>query len=1176
MLAAVTFTPAANFNSNFTIATSVTDGVAPAVTGTKAVIGVAVNDAPTATNLSAAETYTQDTNLNLTDIVVSDVDSSSVTATLTLSTTSAGTLSTATSGSVTSTFSSGVWTASGAIADVNTLLSGVTFVPTSGYNSNFTIATSISDGALSVTGSKAMTGIAVTGNHAPVLDSSKSPTLRVVIEASPAPSGAVGTPIYDIIDFSSNLSNVTDADGEDGLGIAITSANSSNGTWWYTTNGGASWTLLGSVSTSSARLLKATASNRLYFQPTFPFFGTVANAITFRAWDETSGTNGGLASTSSSGGTTAFSSATDTASIIVSPGNTAPVLDATKSPALNAIAEDPGAPSGAVGTLISSIVDFDTPSGQVDNITDSDGGAIAGIAITSVDAILTCYYSLDNGTTWDTVGTVSASSARLITADYQNRIYCQPSVDYNGTVAAAITFRAWDATGTEGEGELGDSTQNGSGFAYSTATDTASLVVTPVNDAPVLDVTKTPALSTISEDAAAPAGATGTLVSSLVDLATPAGQVDNITDVDSAPFLGIAITDVNVNLTCYYSLNSGSSWTPIGSVSNSAALLLAANGTNRIYCRPAPDFNGSNISALTIRAWDQTSGSDGSTVSVSTNGGTTAFSSASDSVVLTITAVNDAPVLDAAKSPALTGYTPDAGAPSGAVGTQVSSLVDFTTPAGGLDNVTDVDSGAVTGIAIIAADGSNITWYYSVNSGATWTPLGAVSSTSARLLSPSARIYAQPDPGFTGSATILFVAWDQTSGTDGGLANATVTGGTTAFSSASDSASISAAIVTDSETEAPTLVSPAPTSIFAIKPQSPLQTVQYSIPEPMASGSLVLTFIPASGSPIVINLTDIPDNEVGNIQEITIDPNGGIQSLSHVVTTSADSIPFGLYTVTISYSDSNYNTAASASVADVAVVGEPQIPTNLGPSDHINNSNVIADLQPTFTFDLSDSNPDASVGYTFFLADGFINNVAHTIIQYQSALGDQGSNSFTVGQAAGTGSYTLGTEGQSLVPGAYFWSVQAFSEDEVDPSEIAYGWNRLDSSAYSFTIGTQTTTTSGSSGGVVAALPTVQSVGGTVTINTTPTVQPASSDDVKSFLKNLRRGMDDQDVARLQYYLNTHGFPVSTTGWGSLGQEATVFGSKTFKALAAFQKSIGLPATGYFGPMTREYINSHK
>jgi hypothetical protein len=124
----------------------------------------AANSAPSATNLSAAEAYTEDTPLNLSDIVVSDIDSASVTATLTLSNTAAGSLNTATSGAVTSTYNAGtgVWSASGAIADVNTLLAGLTFTPAANFNSAFTIATSVSDGvAAPVTGSKAMTGTAV-------------------------------------------------------------------------------------------------------------------------------------------------------------------------------------------------------------------------------------------------------------------------------------------------------------------------------------------------------------------------------------------------------------------------------------------------------------------------------------------------------------------------------------------------------------------------------------------------------------------------------------------------------------------------------------------------------------------------------------------------------------------------------------------------------------------------------------------------------------------------------------------------------------------------------------------------------------------------------------------------------------------------------------------------------
>src|SRR5258708_3227302 len=94
LLAGVTFNPAANFNGSFTIATSVSDGVAAAITGSKAITGIAVNDPPTATNLNASETYTEDTPLNLTDIVVSDIDSATVTATLTLSNVAAGPLTT--------------------------------------------------------------------------------------------------------------------------------------------------------------------------------------------------------------------------------------------------------------------------------------------------------------------------------------------------------------------------------------------------------------------------------------------------------------------------------------------------------------------------------------------------------------------------------------------------------------------------------------------------------------------------------------------------------------------------------------------------------------------------------------------------------------------------------------------------------------------------------------------------------------------------------------------------------------------------------------------------------------------------------------------------------------------------------------------------------------------------
>ena len=64
-------------------------------------------------------------------------------------------------------FRSGVWTANGALADVNTLLAGLTFTPAANFNANFSIATRVSDGvAAAITGTKSMTGTPV--NDAPV------------------------------------------------------------------------------------------------------------------------------------------------------------------------------------------------------------------------------------------------------------------------------------------------------------------------------------------------------------------------------------------------------------------------------------------------------------------------------------------------------------------------------------------------------------------------------------------------------------------------------------------------------------------------------------------------------------------------------------------------------------------------------------------------------------------------------------------------------------------------------------------------------------------------------------------------------------------------------------------------------------------------------------------------
>ncbi|MBL8436329.1 MAG: DUF4347 domain-containing protein, partial [Zoogloea sp.] len=217
-----------------------------------------------------------------------------------------------------------------------------------------------------------------------------------------------------------------------------------------------------------------------------------------RSWVSGATTNNGLIIGSPDGGgpTITYDSSEGTTPpvLVISysfAANTAPTLDASKSPVLTSTNEDAGAPSGAVGTLVSSLVDFATPAGQVDNVTDADSGALTGIAVTATNTSGgSWWYSTNNGGSWLAMGSVREASARLLSADAGTRLYFQPSADWNGSLADAITFRAWDRS-NGANGELADATSTGAATAFSSTSDTASLTVTAVNDAPVVTTAAT-------------------------------------------------------------------------------------------------------------------------------------------------------------------------------------------------------------------------------------------------------------------------------------------------------------------------------------------------------------------------------------------------------------------------------------------------------------------------------------------------------------------------------------------------------------------------------------------------------------------------------------------------------------------------------------------------------------
>ncbi|KKW36480.1 MAG: hypothetical protein UY81_C0026G0002 [Candidatus Giovannonibacteria bacterium GW2011_GWA2_53_7] len=75
-----------------------------------------------------------------------------------------------------------------------------------------------------------------------------------------------------------------------------------------------------------------------------------------------------------------------------------------------------------------------------------------------------------------------------------------------------------------------------------------------------------------------------------------------------------------------------------------------------------------------------------------------------------------------------------------------------------------------------------------------------------------------------------------------------------------------------------------------------------------------------------------------------------------------------------------------------------------------------------------------------------------------------------------------------------------------------------------------------------------------------------------SFARNMQVGSRGEDARQLQVFLNNNGFPVTASGAGSPGHETNLFGNATRAALVRYQASIGLPATGYLGPLTRAKI----
>ena len=247
-LAAVSFTPATNFDLDTTIAVSIADGGENgtlAVTGTITLDVTPVNDQLSASNLTQTRSYSEGAaSVPLNDIVISDVDSGeTVTATLTLADINAGVLTT--SGSASYTAATGVWTITGTIANVNAALAAVSFTPATNYDLDTSIAVTIADGGEN--GTVAVTGT-ITLDVTPVNDQLSATNLT---QTRSYTEGAASVAINDIV--------VSDVDSTEIVTATLTLADvnagvlTTSGTAIYTAATGV-WTITNTVVNVNAAL----------------------------------------------------------------------------------------------------------------------------------------------------------------------------------------------------------------------------------------------------------------------------------------------------------------------------------------------------------------------------------------------------------------------------------------------------------------------------------------------------------------------------------------------------------------------------------------------------------------------------------------------------------------------------------------------------------------------------------------------------------------------------------------------------------------------------------------------------------------------------------------------------------------------------------------------------------
>lgn len=883
-------------------------------------------------------------------------------------------------------------------------------------------------------------------------DTDPPPTAPSLTATGVDPTFTEGGSAVDL--FSAVTASTNDA-GEHFSGATLTVTNVSNGASEILTVGGTdigltngnSGTIAG-IGSYSVSVAAGTATVSLSgMTRDNAQMASLMDAITYRNTSDNPGSSSRvvtIASISDSGSSNSSAALSQASTVTVTPLDDAPTL----TPANNITAYTEGGSATLLSPSITvSDVDSTTFQGATVTISDFRSGDVLSVGNASGFTV-----GYDTGTGVLTL-TGSGNAAALQTA--------LRSITYSST-SDDPTFG-----GTDGTRQFNFTVTDNGGLA--SATVTAQVAVTGVNDAPSLSAGPYSWAAT-GEDT----------VSTVVTVSSLLGSL-SASDADSAS-LGIAITASSGNGTWQYSTDGN--WYSVGPVNSSAALLLSAT----TELRYVPDAQNGETPTLSVRAWDQTSGSatvgsTRSTADTTTNGGSTSFSSTTAQASLSVSSVNDAPVLTPT-GPTLNGLTDT---DVHWVGQAVSSFAGA--------NSSDVDSGAIKGIAITGSDAGNGTWQFSTNGGASWQDVGAVADASALLLRSSDRVRFVPDGVNGTNATITYRAWDQsgaTSGHQGSKVDASSTGGNTPFSSAIDTASITVTAVND----APLITTTGGTTAFV-------------------EGDNV------ASTPVAVDAgLTVSDPDSAWLYGATVTITGNFQSAEDVLGFTSNPATMG--DITSSYDSATGKlTLSSASGASAA-----QWQAALRTVTYSNSSDNPVNANRTISFVVSDGAADSLAGNRMVsvsrtndtpivtVPSGItvVEDVASTLTGISFSDADAGAGAVTVTLSVPSGTLSATSGGGVTIAGTA--SAQTLTGSISDINAFIAGGNVSFQAALNSTANVTLTASisdNGLSGGAAASAS--QTVELTVTaINDAPTITAPATINVAEDIAQTLSGISFSDV----------------------------------------------------------------